>query len=263
MSFSAIISIPKLILCYMLVGMLTSMGCKRETAAPQARFSINTHFGYASRIITFDASTSTDPDGEMYALLARWDFDADGSWDSDYSLEKGINWSFDGSGYHQVILDVMDPDGLTSQALDSILIFGPLPDSLMTDPRDNQQYRIVKINGLWFMAENLRFGTCIPSSTVQTDNDLVEYYAYDDDTANIRVYGGYYSQSEALNYGMHTNNQGICPPGWRVPDKADWELIDIKVAHYFIRDFYGSDGSTGTLVKREFHISVRCVKNRD
>ncbi|MCX6226051.1 MAG: PKD domain-containing protein [Bacteroidia bacterium] len=90
-----------------------------------AMFSINTHVGYNGRIITFDASPSTDPDGDMFALQARWDFDADGRWDSDYSLEKRINWAFTGSGYHRVILEVMDQDGLTSQALDSIKS-GPL-----------------------------------------------------------------------------------------------------------------------------------------
>lgn len=327
-------------------SLLAWMGCKKETAEPEARFSINTHVGYTGRIITFNASPSTDPDGDMFALRARWDFDADGSWDSDFSLEKAINWSFVGSGYHRVILEVMDQDGLTSQALDSIQIFGPFPDSVMTDPRDGQQYRIVKINHVWIMAENLRYGRQIPSSALQKNNDTVEYYVYDDDPANFPVYGGYYSQGEALNYKMHTNNQGICPPGWRVPDKADWELVDIKVAHYFIRDYYGpggvsgfnmqfggyyviepnqpplfygtrfdakgwggnywntyyheserdgmrfpgnvmimnkiddytqdwsglvfynltdglSDGTTGTLVRRDWHVSVRCVKNKD
>lgn len=245
MTKSAIISTPKWSQAFLLIFLLAWLGCKRETSAPLAAFSINSHVGYAGRIITFDASPSIDPDGDLYALRARWDFEADGNWDSDYSLEKQINWSFTTSGYHRVILEIIDQDGITNQAMDSIMIFGPFPDSVMTDPRDGQQYRIVKIKDLWFMAENLRFGTRIQSTSPQTDNSIVEYYVYDDDTANFRVYGGYYSQGEALNYQMHTNNHGICPPGWRVPDKADWELANINVAHYFIRDYYGAGGISG------------------
>jgi len=233
-------------LCFCIVSFLALLvSCKKDTAEPVARFDINSHVAYTGRIVTVDATPSSDPDGESLALQVRWDFEDDGIWDTGYSFEKKLNWSFQGSGNHRIRLEVKDQDSLTSQAVDSVKIFGPFPDSVMIDPRDNQQYRIVRINGIWIMAENLRYGTRIPSSILQTDNDIVEYYVYDDDTANLRLYGGYYSQGEALNYKMHTHNQGICPPGWRVPDKADWELINIKVAHYFIRDYYGTDGISG------------------
>jgi len=232
--------------CLCIVSFLALLvSCKKDTAEPIARFDINSHVAYAGRIVTFDASPSSDPDGEALSLQVRWDFEDDGIWDTGYSFEKKLNWSFQGSGNHRIRLEVKDQDSLTSQVVDSVKIFGPFPDSVMTDPRDNQQYRIVKIKGIWIMAENLRYGTRIPSSIPQTDNDIVEYYVYDDDTANFPVYGGLYSQEEALNYDMHTNNQGICPPGWRVPDRADWNLINIDVAHYFIRDYYGPGGVSG------------------
>jgi uncharacterized protein (TIGR02145 family) len=221
------------------------IACKEETAEPIARIAINSHVAYSGRIITVDASSSTDPDGDSFSLQVRWDFDDDGTWDTDYSYEQQLNWSFQGSGYHRIKLQVKDLDDLTSQAKDSIKIFGPFPDSVMIDPRDNQQYRIVKINGIWLMAENLRYGTRIPSPTIPTDNGIAEYYIYDDDPANFPVYGGLYNQYEALNYKMHTNNQGICPPGWRVPDHSDWELVNIDVVQYFIRDYYGPGGVSG------------------
>gem|GEM_PF-1252093 len=221
------------------------VSCKKDTAEPIARFDINSHVAYAGRIVTFDATHSSDPDGEALSLQVRWDFEDDGIWDTGYSFEKRLNWSFQGSGNHRIRLEVKNQDNLTSQVVDSVKIFGPFPDSVMIDPRDNQQYSIVQINGIWIMAENLRYGTRIPSSIPQTDNNMVEYYVYDDDTANFPVYGGLYSQEETLNYKMHTHNQGICPPGWRVPDREDWDLVDIKVAHYFLRDYYGPGGVSG------------------
>lgn len=225
--------------------LILGISCKKEAAEPIASFSINSHVAYAGSIITVDASDSKDPDGDDFSLQLRWDFEDDGTWDTDYSFDKQVNWSFTGSGYHRIRLEVKDQDDLTSKATDSVNIFGPFPDSVILDARDNQQYRIVKINGIWIMAENLRYGKRIPSSIKQTDNDVVEYYVYDDDSANLPVYGGLYSQEEAMYYDMRTYNQGICPKGWRIPNRADWNLIDIKVVHYFISDYYGPDGISG------------------
>ena len=95
------------------------------------------------------------------------------------------------------------------------------------------------------MAENLRYGKEINSSIPQTDNGITEYYLYEDQPSNLEIYGGLYSQYETLNYKMSTHNQGICPPGWRVPDLDDWKLIDIKVSQYFIKDYYGPQGISG------------------
>ena len=215
----------------------------KEPLAPVAAFTVNSHVTYANRAITVDASPSSDPDGENFNLQVRWDFEDDGIWDTDYSTDKQFNWLFKEHGYHKIRVEVKDHDNQTNQAVDSILVFGPFPDSVMTDPRDGQQYRIVKTNGIWFMAEDLRYGTRISSSVKQSDNQIVEYYAYDDDPKNLSVYGGMYSQAEAMNYKMQTNNQGICPPGWRIPDQADWDLIDFKnIPHYFVSNYYGPDG---------------------
>lgn len=220
-------------------------GCVDEDLVPVAVISVNSHYGYTGRVFTFSASGSTDADNDPLGLNCRWDFETDGVWDIPYSLAKEVNRSFHTSGVFKVTLEVVDPDGLTGQVSDTLNILGPLPDSSITDPRDNQTYRIVKIKNLWIMAENLRYGQMILTDQEPADNQLTEYYAYNNDAANVPQYGGLYSWWEAMNYENHTNNQGACPPGWRIPDEEDVQKIDLPVSHLFISDYYGKGGVSG------------------
>ncbi len=220
-------------------------GCKDDGKTPEAVLSVNAHFGYVDKAFTFRSSGSTDTDNEALGLQSRWDFNSDGIWEIPYCLDQAVNYSFSAAGKYTITLEVMDPTGLTDLATDTIRIYGPLPDSAMTDPRDNQVYRIVKINGLWVMAENLRYGQMVTTEMKQTDNQVVEYYAYDNDSSTVHQYGGLYSWWEAMDYKFHTDNQGICPPGWRIPDIADVNRIDIDAPHYFLANYYGIGGVSG------------------
>jgi hypothetical protein len=228
-----------------LLLMVFTIGCEDSAVAPVAKLSVNSHFGYTGRALTFSASTSEDADNDPLGLRCRWDFESDGIWDTPYSLNHEVNHAFSTTGTFTVTLEVMDQTDLTDLTTDTILLYGRLPDSSMIDPRDNQSYHIVKINHLWIMAENLRYGKMILSSQKQTDNEVVEYYAYDNDPANISQYGGLYGWYEAMNYENHTRNQGICPPGWRIPDKTDIRKIAIPASHYFNVDYYRSGGLSG------------------
>jgi uncharacterized protein (TIGR02145 family) len=220
-------------------------GCEDDDLAPVAVMSVNSHFGYTGRVFTFSASGSTDVDNDPLGLKCRWDFETDGIWDTPYSLAREVNHWFDTWGVFRVTLEVVDPDGLTSQVSDTLNILGPLPDSSITDPRDNQTYRVVRIKNLWIMAENLRYGQMILTDQEPADNQVTEYYAYNNDAAHVPQYGGLYSWWEAMNYENHTNNQGACPPGWRIPDTEDIQVIDLPVSHLFISDYYAKGGVSG------------------
>lgn len=219
--------------------------CNKDIVPPVASFEVNSKIGYTGRMFTFDAAGSNDPDGESYLLKARWDFNDDGEWDTEYSTDQRVNWIYNESGKFTVRLEVIDPDGQADQFIDSLQILGQFPDSVLYDPRDGQIYRIVKINGLWIMAENLRYGTQISTKMKQTNNQVVEYYLFNDDSSYYKPYGGLYSWEESMNWKVRVNNQGICPPGWRIPELSDWYRVDIKVPHAFLSEYYGPSGLSG------------------
>jgi len=220
-------------------------GCKDPSIPPVANLSVNSHYGYTGRVFTFSASGSTDTDNDPLGIRCRWDFESDGIWDTPFSLTREVNWSFDTCGVFKVTLEVVDPDGSAGQVSETINILGPLPDSSIIDPRDNQTYRVVRIKNLWIMAENLRYGQMILTDQEPSDNQVTEYYAYNNDAANVPQYGGLYSWWEAMNYENRTNNQGACPPGWRIPDSEDVQVIDLPVSHLFISDYYAKGGVSG------------------
>ncbi len=93
--------------------------------------------------------------------------------------------------------------------------------SLFTDPRDGQTYTTVQIGDQCWMAENINVGTMVTGYDSPSDNNIIEKFCYDDDTANCNVYGGLYNLNETLQYSLQEGIRGVCPPGWHVPTDSE------------------------------------------
>jgi uncharacterized protein (TIGR02145 family) len=83
--------------------------------APSASFNVSPEDGYLQDIFTFDASSSSDPEDDNATLLCRWDFDGDGTWDTEYNKQKTIQHQYSEPGLYSVVLEVKDSQGLTDQ----------------------------------------------------------------------------------------------------------------------------------------------------
>jgi len=99
----------------------------------------------------------------------------------------------------------------------------------MTDERDGQTYKTVKIGTQTWMAENLNY---------ETDGSV----CYNDSTEYCAKYGRLYQWSDAMdsvgrwgNVGKGCGSfgtcepegmvRGVCPEGWHLPKTKEWEIL--------------------------------------
>jgi uncharacterized protein (TIGR02145 family) len=88
------------------------------------------------------------------------------------------------------------------------------------DPRDGKIYKTVKIGSQIWMAENLAYAPA-------TGN----YWAYDNDNANVEIYGYLYDWQTAVN---------VCPAGWHLPSDEEWSQLT---------DYLGGESVAGDKLK--------------
>lgn len=243
-----------LLLAAILILLVLCWGCEKLlNSPPEASFLSSPGYGDLQTIFIFDASESSDDETESWRLKVRWDADDDGEWDSDYSIEKKFAYQFHSEGAHVIRLEVMDSYGGTTQATDTIMVAPVIKDSVMTDLRDNQSYKIVRLYGRWWMSENLRYGTRVDPGTICRDNGITEYYVYVDSLTGKEIYGGYYTWKEASDY-SRDKARGICPEGWHLMSNSDLDkLIELILP---IKEKYRYIGTNGVL-KLDFDLHGR------
>ena len=99
------------------------------------------------------------------------------------------------------------------------------PCSPATVDYDGQTYNTLQIGSQCWMKENMNIGTRIAGSTNQTNNSILEKYCFNDADSNCTIYGGLYQWDEAMQYVTTDGAQGICPTGWHVAKKTDWDAL--------------------------------------
>lgn len=116
-------------------------------------------------------------------------------------------------------------------------ILGPDPSTVekgtVTDARDGQTYKTVKIGNQTWMAENLNYA-------YQEDNSVYGSICRTDSAGNCEPYGRYYTWPAAMDSaGVFSNGgkgcgfekpckptgivRGVCPEGWHLPDSTEWK----------------------------------------
>lgn len=89
-------------------------------------------------------------------------------------------------------------------------------------------YNTVKIGDQCWLKENLDIGIMISRTSTsdnQIDNGVIEKFCYDNVESNCTTYGGLYQWNEMMQYINIEGSQGICPPGWHIPTKAEIETL--------------------------------------
>lgn len=253
-----------LFLSGLMISIIFLKACQEESinTPPSANLVVFPYAGDSTTIFTFDASKSSDNEDIVEKLSARWDWENDGTWDTDFSHQLKVLHRFTGRGIIYIRMELSDSEGLEETITDSIRVFELPVYGSITDPRDGRIYKTVKMEGNWWMAENLRYGRQIPDDTVQSDNQRAEYYGYDNDPDLAAVFGGLYTWYEAMDYVETEGGQGLCPPGWHIPSLREWKTnARSDVPYLFLNYFLGPGGPGGLNLRYDGLYVIYTEKN--
>lgn len=94
-------------------------------------------------------------------------------------------------------------------------------------------YRTVGLGNQCWLEENLDIGVMIDSLQEAADNNIIEKYCYENDPENCAIYGGLYQWNELMQFTTTPGGQGICPPGWHIPTREEFAILDTTVGIHF------------------------------
>ena len=100
-------------------------------------------------------------------------------------------------------------------------------NNTLTDLRDNKVYKTVTIGEQIWMAENLNYMPEDTAGTIYSGGTVCGGGAQNskEDSEKCDIFGRLYLRKVALNKTTASNRQGICPDGWSIPKKEDWEKL--------------------------------------
>lgn len=128
-------------------------------------------------------------------------------------------------------------------------------DPLNLTDYDGNTYNSVRIGTQCWMKENLRTthfadGTAIPSNSSTSSSE--PYWYYPNNNASISETYGLFYNWPAVMHGAASSNanpsgvQGICPNGWHVPSRSEWQQL---VSYVQGNSSYWCDGNNTYIAK--------------
>ena len=145
---------------------------------------------------------------------------------------------------------------------------------VLVDKRDGRTYKTIEINGFTVMAQNLNYGDESKNPYLIDNN-----WCYQNDSVNCLKAGRYYSWTAAMNIDPKWENshardvknlignphQGICPDGWHIPTKSEWdemvEGLGYKALHVvgnpnWGEEYYPATNDRGLTVLLTGYVSI-------
>lgn len=130
----------------------------------------------------------------------------------------------------------------------------------MTDERDGQVYKTVKIGNQWWMAENLNYAYTKPTPQYYYGtSDIIDSasFCYNNEPDSCAKYGRLYTWEASMDCVdaeiddyicpiiRYWNNdfkiRGVCPDKWHVPSVNEWKSLQY-VVNYFATDLKSTEG---------------------
>lgn len=96
--------------------------------SPVAQFSVTPSAGDTGTTFIFNASSSSDSEGQSEFIEVRWDFDGDGTWEINWTTEKTALWQYSEPGIYNIRLEVRDSQGWTDNATTELQVIEAIPE---------------------------------------------------------------------------------------------------------------------------------------
>lgn len=224
----------KLFLIIVIAMIIFTVSCKKDPTSsvntePTASFTVNPTSGTTATIFNFDASSSSDNEDATSELQVRWDWENDGSYDTNWSTDKTTTYQYSTAGTYTVKLEVKDSGGLTHTTTKTVTVSnGGGGTGTVTDV-DGNVYQTVQIGNQEWMAENLkvtryRNGEAIPNVTGYSEwQGLINgaYSNFENNDNYVSTYGRLY------NWYAVDDSRNIAPAGWHVATDAEWKQLEM------------------------------------
>jgi len=209
------------ILLFTILLLTTQLFANTNPVVTNVAFTINETTKLVT--VTYDVADAEDDVFTNYMEVSE---NSGTDWDFDYGIANGdigesiaegtsktITWTYNGSNSGTMKIKILADDLFGDQIYYSYKIYNTVTIGTQT----------------WFK-ENLNVGTKILSDgnhigSQQKDNGTIEKYCYNNDEVNCDTYGGLYEWAEAMQYVTTEGTQGICPCGWHIPTKGEWETL--------------------------------------
>ena len=201
-----------------ITGIINS--CIKDSASsgsgsrPEADFFVMPASGPTTTLFKFNAWRSSDPAEANSFLEVRWDWNNDGSWDTDFSAAKTSAHQYADEGLKTVKMEVKNSAGLKDICSKQILVEGTSGTGTVTDV-EGYVYQTIKIGSQWWTAENLQTTKYRSGETIENGR----IWAYDNDEINAVIYGRLYSWHAVSDV------RGIAPAGWHIPSDEEWQTL--------------------------------------
>jgi formylglycine-generating enzyme required for sulfatase activity len=103
---------------------------------PTASFTASPAQGTTESIFQLDASGSSDAEDPVSDLQVRWDWESDGTWDTQWSTTKTSSCQYAAAGTKTIKLEVKDTDGATDDTTQTVTVTGepPIPGETVLVP---------------------------------------------------------------------------------------------------------------------------------
>jgi len=209
-----------------------------ENKPPRPGINLSTPFGNITTQFYIDAWASMDDRTPPSELLIRWDFEGDGVWDTQWSYDKFLFHQYNYPGTFNLTLEAEDPGGERAVVTRKVKVSeNPAETSYIQDRRNEKYYGTVKIGDQWWMSDNLDY-----RSNPKMDIPMLQI-CWGENSGGCDRFGALYQGARAIDF--NSTGQRICPTGWRLPTRADWEEMGRHVPATGAREAMEVGGKMG------------------